>query len=217
MIQFIKEEVFMRKGVYITGVITPVLYIFTVILGGMLWPEYSHKTQAISELSMASSPNLALMDSLFTIYGILLFVFSLGYTILWSRRKNASLTAAGIALIICALAGLLMKFFRQDPIGTPATFTGIMHLVLAGMTSLGTIFAIFLGAAGFGKQAKLTGLKGFSIVMGILVVLTGGLTAAGPTLFPSIFGFLERLTIGSFMIWLLVTSISLLKNDLDAS
>jgi len=43
------------------------------------------------------------------------------------------------------------------------------------------------------------------------VVVTGGLTAAGTSLFPHIFGILERMTIGAFMLWLLVISWRLSK------
>ena len=104
-----------------------------------------------------------------------------------------------------------MAFFRQDPIGAPLTFSGTMHLVLAGVTSLSTILAIFFGNPGFGRMDALKALRPFSISCGFLVLTTGGLTAAGTALLPNIFGILERSTIGSFMLWLLVVSWSMLR------
>lgn len=203
----------MKKMIYILGILTPLLYVFSVVLGGALWPGYSHVRQAISELTMASAPNLALMDTLFTVYGCMLLAFSLGFSLRWGKAGNRPLTISGIALIACSAAGLLMKFFRQDPIGEPLTFTGTMHLILAGVTSLGTIFAIFFAAAGFRKLDQAGDLRVFSLVMGAIVLVSGGLTAAGTTQLPAIFGILERTTIGSFMLWLLVVSIILLKRD----
>jgi hypothetical membrane protein len=203
----------MKKNIYLIGIITPLLYIFSVILGGALWPGYSHVTQAISELTMASAPNLGLMDSLFTAYGLLLLVFSAGFAFIWRKSGNKGLAASGIVLVCCALAGLLMKFFRQDPIGEPLTFTGFMHLILAALTSLGTIFAIFLSASGFRKLENTRGLRTFALVMGVIVLISGGLTAVGTTQLPAVFGILERITIGSFMLWLLVISIALLYQD----
>lgn len=203
----------MKKFLYLIGMFTPLLYIFSVILGGALWPGYSHARQAISELSMGGAPNLALMDNLFTVYGLLLLVFGIGFSLHWRKAGNRQLAASGMALVLCALAGLLMKFFRQDPIGAALTFTGTMHLVLAGVTSLGTIFAIFLAAAGLRQLENTGALRTFSLVMGAIVLVSGGLTAVGTTRFLAIFGILERTTIGSFMFWLLVTSVTLLRRD----
>ena len=203
----------MKKTLYVLGILTPLFYIFNVILGGTMWPGYSHVRQAISELTMAGAPNLALMDTLFTVYGFMLLAFSLGFSLRWGKAGNRPLTISGIALAACAAAGLAMKFFRQDPIGEPLTFTGTMHLILAGVTSLGTIFAVFFAAAGFRKLPYGAGLRVFSLVMGAIVLVSGGLTAAGTTQLPAIFGILERATIGSFMLWLLLISINLLKRD----
>jgi hypothetical membrane protein len=203
----------MKKYLYTVGILTPLLYVFNVVLGGALWPGYSHVRQAVSELTMAGAPNLALMDALFTIYGFLLLTFSIGFSLSWGKAGNRPLTISGAALAACAAAGLAMKFFRQDPIGEPLTFTGTMHLILAGITSLGTIFAIFFAAAGFRKLPYAGSLRVFSLVMGTIVLLSGGLTAAGTTQLPAVFGILERTTIGAFMLWLLVVSINLLKRN----
>jgi hypothetical membrane protein len=205
----------MKKTLYVVGILTPLLYIFNVVLGGALWPGYSHVRQAISELTMDGAPNLSLMDALFTVYGCMLLVFSLGFSWRWGKAGNRPLTISGMTLVACAAAGLAMKFFRQDPIGEPLTFTGTMHLILAGVTSLGTIFAIFFAAAGFRKLPYGTGLRVFSLVMGAIVLVSGGLTAVGTTQLPAIFGILERTTIGSFMLWLLVISMNLLKLDVE--
>lgn len=200
----------MKKWFYLCGLAAPLLYIFTVILGGALWPGYSHVRQPISELTMASAPNLGLMDALFAAYGILLFLH--GFGLAASAKRNPPMRVSGLLMVLCALAGIAMVFFRQDPIGAPLTFTGTVHLILAGVTSLSTILVIFFGAAGFSRMDAPKALRPFSIACGILVLATGGLTAAGTALFPYIFGILERTTIGIFMLWLLVNNWSMLRH-----
>jgi len=201
----------MRKRIFTPGLIAPLLYIFTVVLGGALWPGYSHARQPISELTLASAPNLALMDTLFLVYNALLLVFATGISRLAIREKNTPLKLSGVFLVICALSGLAMAFFRQDPIGAPATFTGTMHLALAAVASLSTILAIFFGASGLGRMEETRSLRLFSRLMGLAVVVTGGLAAAGTNLFPQVFGILERLTIGAFMLWLMIISRRLMR------
>lgn len=201
----------MKKSVFTSGLIAPIIYIFTVVLGGALWPGYSHARQPISELSMASAPKLALMDALFLAYNTLLFIFAVGVLRLATREQNAPLKVSGVFLVVCALSGMAMAFFRQDPIGAPATFSGTMHLALAAVASLSTILAIFFGAAGLGRMEETRSLRLFSRLMGLAVVVTGGLAAAGTSLFPQVFGILERLTIGAFMLWLMVISRRLMR------
>ena len=60
-----------RKYLLVCGVVAPLVYIGTVILGGLLRPGYSHVAQAISELMAAGAPNKLLLDTLFTLYDIL--------------------------------------------------------------------------------------------------------------------------------------------------
>jgi hypothetical membrane protein len=203
----------MKKALYWVGIITPLIYTAAVILGGTLWHGYNHLTQAISELSMESAPNRGLMDTLFGIYGWLLLIDGAGFACRWRKAGNKLLAASGIVLMLCSLSGLLMGLFRQDPIDAALTFTGSMHLILAGAASLSTILAIFLAAAGFQRLEYAASLSRFSLVLGIIVLVSGGFTAAGTTQFPSIFGMLERITIGSFMLWLLVCSAFLLDRD----
>ena len=46
----------MKRAYLLSGVASPLIYAFTVILGGVLWHDYSHASQAISELTAAGAP-----------------------------------------------------------------------------------------------------------------------------------------------------------------
>jgi len=47
-----------KRAYLLSGVASPLIYAFTVILGGVLWHDYSHASQAISELTAAGAPFL---------------------------------------------------------------------------------------------------------------------------------------------------------------
>lgn len=192
----------MKKRIYLIGMAAAVVYVFSVILGGVLWDGYSHLSQAISEFTMVRSPILTTMDRLFSTYGLLLFLFGLGWYSIWVEEKNKWLKASAAMLIVCSLAGLLMKFAPMDPIGHSLTTRGTVHLVLAGVASLSTILAVFFAAYGFKETKYAAKLSNFSYTIACLIVIFGALAAIAPKLLPSYLGLTERLTIGSFIIWL---------------
>ena len=68
----------LRKNLLYCGIIAPVLYIITVIVGAALRQDYSHIVNAISELISNGAPNKAVLDVVFNIYNVLLLAFALG-------------------------------------------------------------------------------------------------------------------------------------------
>ena len=60
------------------GVIAPVLFVLIAILGGAIRPGYSHMSDTVSELFSPGSPNKPLLDTLHTIYALLLVLFGIG-------------------------------------------------------------------------------------------------------------------------------------------
>jgi hypothetical protein len=60
---------------FLCGMIAPVLFILTAILGGALRPGYSHIANTVSELFSPGSPNKPLLDAFHTIFAILLILF----------------------------------------------------------------------------------------------------------------------------------------------
>jgi hypothetical membrane protein len=68
----------MKRLMVLSGTLAPVIYVGTVILGGLLRPGYSHVAQPISELVAAGAPNKPLLSGLFIIYNVLCSVFGIG-------------------------------------------------------------------------------------------------------------------------------------------
>jgi uncharacterized protein DUF998 len=197
----------MKKILMLCGVAAAILYVGTVILGGWLRPDYSHISMAISELVADGAPNRSLLSSSFLVYNTLLSVFGLG--LLLKAHSNSRGRISGVigslTLLLVGLAGILMELaFPQEPGGTAATFTGIMHFVMAGVAALGTMVAILMLAFWFKNIPALKGYVVYSLLSVAVIFLSGGLGAAAMANHSPLFGLIERITIFTFTLWIFV-------------
>jgi len=196
----------------VCGALAPILYVMTVALAGAIRPGYSHIAQAVSELIETGAPNKALLDALFIIYNLLVGLF--GFRILfWTSHESHTMNrAAAWTLIVTAFLGLLMPLsFPMDPRGTPVSFVGTMHLVLAGLTSLGTMLAILFTGLWLRKQPELGNYAMYSFISLAVVFVSGGIAAASAAQVSPFMGLFERITIGAFLQWLFVLALKTLQ------
>ena len=204
----------MKKFLMLCGTIAAVIYAGTVILGAFIRPGYSHLADAISELVADGAPNRFLLSSLFLIYNLLLVAFGIGLflEVKDRSRDRRSGFIGSLALILVGLAGLSMELaFPQDPGGTPATFAGMMHLVMAGVASLGTMVAIMFLAFWFRNYSDLKHYVTYSWISVTIILISGGLSVAAMANYHRLFGLIERVTIGTFILWLVVISRRMLQ------
>jgi hypothetical membrane protein len=183
------------------GLAAPVLYGATVILGGALWPQYSHVADPISLLTSTEAPNTALMNALFVFYDVALLLFGL----MWWRarpRTTHSANIAALAVAVVGLLGIVMYFFRQDAPGSPVTTQGVVHIALAAAMSILTMLAIFVCGRADWISRRSAAL--YSFVTVTLVFVSGGLAAASIAQHWPFGGLLERCTIGLFQVWVFV-------------
>ena len=61
----------------ICGMISPIVYTLTWILGGFLRSDYSHIRDDVSSLTAVGAPRKRLFDALIITSSVLLFVFTL--------------------------------------------------------------------------------------------------------------------------------------------
>ena len=188
------------------GIFAPLLYAFTVVLGGVLTPNYSHITNAISELIESGATYKTLLDPLFDLYNILIILFAVG--LYYARNARRSFATGTIALAATGVAGLLMTlFFPQDPRGMPASLAGQMHIALAAAESLLTIVLVFLMGVAFRSDEKWSRFSTYSLVTGVLIIITGAATALATAQGSGVLGLLERCTIGLFLLWVFVVAV----------
>jgi hypothetical protein len=143
------------------GVMAPLLFAFTAILGGALRPGYSHMSDTVSELFSPGSPNKLLLDTLHTTYAVLLALFGVGVLRFVRRSKKPTLVGTiGASLFIAKglVSVATATIFPQDAWGSPPTFAGEMHKSLIGLVGLLSILPCCCWASGLLEQRFFQGL-----------------------------------------------------------
>lgn len=209
----------MKKIYPIFGVITAVSYILYVIIGGFISQGgYSHLVNAISELPSFVSEAKYIYLSIFSyLYTICLMIFSIIAFIDFKSYKSKLCRIAFILLLLNCISGLMMVFFPMDARGTQATNAGNVHLVLAGFCAIFSILPPLLAGLGYKKIPKFKHLAAFSITSSLIIFISGGITAAGAANQFKYFGISERITIGTYIIWILIISIQIFTTNLKFS
>jgi len=97
-----------------------------------------------------------------------------------------------------------VTLFRMDAVGTPATTAGTMHIVLASVSSLLTLAIAVLYGVAFRRAPLFRRLSTYSFATAVLLLLTA--PAAVASIGTDVMGLFERITIGVFMVWLVVVA-----------
>jgi hypothetical membrane protein len=199
----------LKKLLMLSGMAAALVYVGTVILGGLLRPGYSHTSMAISELVAEGAPNRTLLSSLFLVYNALLALFGMGLLASGNRaaRGRGFGIVGSLALVLVGIAGLLMELvFAQEPGGTATTFAGTMHFVMAGIASLGTIVAVLMLGLWFRNVPELKGYVLYSMISVAVIFVSGGGSVVAMANHSPVFGLIERTTILTFTLWMFVIS-----------
>lgn len=156
------------------GLVAPMLFIDTAVLGGTLRPGYSHLTDTVSELFSPGSPNKSLLDSLYLIFAFLLIGF--GVSILVTVREFTSSSKAGkIGAYLYITVGILHVFsavlFPQDPWGSTLTFPGRMHFNIHGIITIFSLLSMISLGIWFNKTGIFPGFGFYTAITIILAVI----------------------------------------------
>ena len=195
------------------GMLAPLVYVGAVIVGGVKRPGYSHRSQFVSELIERGAANKSLLNPLFALYNLLTITFGIGlFTRVRAMSRNEGKVSGSLgALVLVAegLFGFLTVFFPQDPRHAPITSTGIVHIVLAALSSLTTMLSMVLTGFWFRTIRSLRGYGIYSFISAIVVFISGGAAAYTGATISRILGLMERITIGGFLQWLFVIALKL--------
>jgi hypothetical protein len=188
-----------------SGLIAVGLYVGATVLGGVLDPHYSQIGNSISQLTATGAPSWSVEAPLYAAYNLVLFGFSVAiYRTLSNARRLTALAVVFFA--IGAIAGLgQVTFFRQDPGGIPVTVSGLGHIILAAVSSLLTVVSTLVYGFAFRRDATWRKLSSPSFGATAALLLSG--PAAALTVTTAYAGLFERVTIGVFMLWVVVVSV----------
>jgi hypothetical protein len=194
------------QALALCGILSPIIYVVTVAIGGILDPSYSQIGKTVSELVQRGAPNRDLLNALLVVYNILIIPFAVG--LYFGMKKGWIRGLVSTALILTGLLGFAVTvFFPLDANGQTVTFTGMMHLVVVGLV----VPCTFVFMLGFWNSARKDVRWGklalFSIAVFVVTLVSGVATAAFVN--SDFRGLLERITIGSTLLWIEVLAIKL--------
>lgn len=185
-----------QKILSLCGMLSPVIFIILTILGGAFRPGYSHVSDTISELFSPGSPNKLPLDIMHTTCALLTALFGIGILQLVlgnGHSRPIGIIGAGMIISIGVINIATATVFPQDAWGSPATFAGEMHKILAGVLAMLSILSTLLIGIWLHRSDIFTGFGIYSFITVGAIVLSGGFAVAN--LGTAIMGLTERITI----------------------
>ena len=203
----------LRKILLICGILSSLLYVAMMFMAAMLYEGYHSASQTVSELSAIDAPTRSLWVSLAIMYSLLVIAF--GYGVWKSAGRNRRLRIVGGAMIVNVIIGLFWPPMHQREVlaAGGGTLTDTMHIVFTMITIPLFLLAIGFGAAAFGKRFRI-----YSIVTIVVLIVFGVLTGLdSPRMEANLstpwIGVWERISIGAYMLWVVVLAIVLLRAE----
>ena len=120
----------LRRWFLAAAIPSALLYPLSDIAASIIYPGFSYRDQAVSELFAIGAPTSRLIVSLFTISSALLFLFAIG---IWmSANGRRLLRALAVMMALNTVDALVLwNFFPMHMRGVEPTFTDTMHGLLA--------------------------------------------------------------------------------------
>lgn len=196
-----------NKAFAVCGIISPLLYLIMVIIGGALIPGYSHITETVSELLVAGAPNRSLLATLMISSSVLGILFPIGLHRGINEGRGSKVGPA--FLIIASVLGIFTTYFPQDPGGPPVTFAGTVHVVLIipmVILSLGAFIAFWRRLK---SDSLWSGYDRYSLITFIVAIPLGVISAV--SLDSPYVGLLERISVAVILQWSFFMAIKLLR------
>lgn len=197
------------------GVVGPALFVIALLVEGATRPGYTWWHQFGSELELSSQGWEMVAN--FLMCGLLCIAFAVGLR--WALRPGKGAIVGPAALVIFGTALVVAGIFKTDPglgypPGAPAlptpTSHGVVH-ALAGLfafVSLG--IACFALARRFAGDARWRGWAAYSILTGIVVVLS--LVVSNVPAMREFAGLIQRIGIIAGWTWIVLLAVQLLRD-----
>jgi hypothetical protein len=203
-----------RKALLVCGILSSLLYVGTDILAAMLYEGYSYTGQTISELFAIGAPTRPFVVSLFLTRSVLQVAFALGVWMSAGPKRGLSMTAGflvGLGVVDLAAAPFFPMHQRTVLAAGGGTLTDTLHIMGAVVDVLFILLIVGFGENVFGKRFRL-----YSIGTIVVLLVFGTLAGFdGPRIEANLptpwVGVTERISVYSYMLWMAVLAIALLR------
>jgi len=200
----------LRRILLVCGILSSLVYATMDVIGGLQWQNYSWLSQEFSRLSAIGAPSRAAHLLFSPIYSLLVIAFGMG---IWmSAGPKRSLRVVSFALIAYAIGSWMWpQFFPEDLSRPVVAMTNTMHIVLTFVTVISWILILACAAVAFKGWFRF-----YSICTLLAVIVFGSLAGSqGPALAAGLptpwLGLVERINIYSFMLWVVMLAVVLLR------
>uniref|UniRef100_A0A2A4YYV2 DUF998 domain-containing protein n=1 Tax=OCS116 cluster bacterium TaxID=2030921 RepID=A0A2A4YYV2_9PROT len=181
----------------LSGMISTIIYLLHVIVGGALWGGYSHMEQSISDLTSVGAPHKTLLSVMTNMYGILALIFAIVlYRLI--KQHDFKLLRIGLLLLVVmeAVSFVGYMLFPLESSGIEQfSFQNVMHIIVTIIVVVTTISFTFLLGIGFLKIQRMKKLGLYILVSGIIITISGISTGFVIANELPIMGLIERVNI----------------------
>lgn len=197
------------KVLLVCGIVSSLIYVGTDVLASLLYEGYSYTDQAISELSAIGAPTRPLWVAMSFLYNPLVIAFGVGVWLSTGQKRGLRIT--GILLIVYGALGLSALLFPMNPREAEKTLTDTMHIIVTILAILLILLYIGFGSSARGKWFRLYSILTILalLVFGVLAFMQAPQINAG--LSTPWFGVIERVSVYSPMLWVLILAFILLR------
>jgi len=193
----------------IGGVIGPILFVVLIIVGGVVYDDYSHVSQKISELGGEGAEYALLQNFNFILFGVLVIGFS------WALARWFGPSYLGPALIaFFGLSSSIANGLLPCDLGCSGeTTAGLLHNITGMAGFLAAILGMFVLAKRWQSDSRWQSHVGFTrraafVAIGGLVwfVATQALDAQSTA------GISQRVFVGALLLWIATTAAKLARD-----
>ena len=186
-----KKTLLQRSG--LLGVVSFLSYTAAVVLAPLSYPGYNWMAQAVSDLSAANAPSLALWNQLSALYNVCEVVCVTAVCIGIQGRKT-KLLRSGIYLFAVMewISAVGYRMFPLSNSGYAGAFQDVMHMAVTALVVLLSIVSLVIIIVA-GAKSKSCRSYGMCAAVALVMMLVG---AMGMKIVPAAyFGVVERFSV----------------------
>ncbi|MDR0820900.1 MAG: DUF998 domain-containing protein [Oscillospiraceae bacterium] len=175
------------------GIVSLLSYTAAVVLSPLAYPGYDWKSQAVSDLSAANAPSLALWNQLNSLYGLCGIVCVMAVCVFIENKLNKTLRIG--VYLFAAMNWVSAVGYSAFPLtgdNTQMTFQNRMHIavtIAVVVLSIASLICIIIG--GFSGKNNISLATWAAAALAMMCAGAVGTNAAPPELF----GVFERLSV----------------------